>query len=91
VVVAQARLHFFDTMDFVAPLVPLGLGFGRSATSSAASCGASSPMPAGAWSSRMRPVGHSGRRLEQLMTTAQIQRSSPPGCSTLRAPSLAAV
>ncbi len=23
------RLHFFDTMDFVAPLVPLGLGFGR--------------------------------------------------------------
>ncbi|MBD7924362.1 prolipoprotein diacylglyceryl transferase [Xanthomonas bonasiae] len=25
----KARLHFFDTMDFVAPLVPLGLGFGR--------------------------------------------------------------
>lgn len=23
------RLHYFDTMDFVAPLVPLGLGFGR--------------------------------------------------------------
>jgi phosphatidylglycerol:prolipoprotein diacylglycerol transferase len=23
------RLHFFDTMDFVAPLVPPGLGFGR--------------------------------------------------------------
>ena len=23
------RLHFFDTMDFVAPLVPAGLGFGR--------------------------------------------------------------
>lgn len=23
------RLHLFDTMDFVAPLVPLGLGFGR--------------------------------------------------------------
>ncbi|CCG36671.1 prolipoprotein diacylglyceryl transferase [Xanthomonas citri pv. mangiferaeindicae] len=23
------RLHFFDVMDFVAPLVPLGLGFGR--------------------------------------------------------------
>ena len=23
------RLHFFDTMDFVAPIVPLGLGFGR--------------------------------------------------------------
>ena len=23
------RLHFFDTMDFVAPLVPIGLGFGR--------------------------------------------------------------
>jgi len=23
------RLHFFDTMDFVAPLVPLGLGLGR--------------------------------------------------------------
>lgn len=23
------RLHFFDTMDFVAPLVPVGLGFGR--------------------------------------------------------------
>ncbi len=23
------RLHFFDTIDFVAPLVPLGLGFGR--------------------------------------------------------------
>ena len=23
------KLHFFDTMDFVAPLVPLGLGFGR--------------------------------------------------------------
>src|SRR5690606_34409665 len=23
------RLHFMDTMDFVAPLVPLGLGFGR--------------------------------------------------------------
>jgi phosphatidylglycerol:prolipoprotein diacylglycerol transferase len=23
------RLHFFDTMDFVAPLVPSGLGFGR--------------------------------------------------------------
>ncbi|MEN1957466.1 prolipoprotein diacylglyceryl transferase [Luteimonas sp. MJ204] len=23
------RLHFFDSMDFVAPLVPLGLGFGR--------------------------------------------------------------
>lgn len=23
------RIHFFDTMDFVAPLVPLGLGFGR--------------------------------------------------------------
>ena len=25
----RQRLHFFDTMDFVAPLVPLGLGFGR--------------------------------------------------------------
>jgi phosphatidylglycerol:prolipoprotein diacylglycerol transferase len=25
----QQRLHFFDTMDFVAPLVPLGLGLGR--------------------------------------------------------------
>ncbi len=23
------RLHFFDTMDFVAPLVPIGLGLGR--------------------------------------------------------------
>ena len=23
------RLHFFDTMDFIAPLVPPGLGFGR--------------------------------------------------------------
>lgn len=23
------RMHYFDTMDFVAPLVPLGLGFGR--------------------------------------------------------------
>src|SRR5690606_28423541 len=23
------RLHFFDNMDFVAPLVPAGLGFGR--------------------------------------------------------------
>ena len=23
------RLHFFDTIDFVAPLVPAGLGFGR--------------------------------------------------------------
>ena len=23
------RLHFFDTVDFVAPLVPAGLGFGR--------------------------------------------------------------
>lgn len=23
------RLHFFDSMDFIAPLVPLGLGFGR--------------------------------------------------------------
>ena len=23
------RLHFFDTMDFLAPLVPAGLGFGR--------------------------------------------------------------
>lgn len=23
------RIHFFDTMDFVAPLVPIGLGFGR--------------------------------------------------------------
>jgi phosphatidylglycerol:prolipoprotein diacylglycerol transferase len=23
------KLHFFDTIDFVAPLVPLGLGFGR--------------------------------------------------------------
>lgn len=25
----RQRMHFFDTMDFVAPLVPLGLGFGR--------------------------------------------------------------
>lgn len=25
----QHRLHFFDTMDFVAPLVPAGLGLGR--------------------------------------------------------------
>ena len=25
----RQRLHFFDTMDFVAPLVPPGLGFGR--------------------------------------------------------------
>ena len=23
------RVHFFDVVDFVAPLVPLGLGFGR--------------------------------------------------------------
>ncbi|MBC7656707.1 MAG: prolipoprotein diacylglyceryl transferase, partial [Frankiaceae bacterium] len=23
------RIHFFDTMDFVAPLIPAGLGFGR--------------------------------------------------------------
>lgn len=42
------RLHFFDVMDFVAPLVPLGLGFGGWAILSAASCGASSPRPAGA-------------------------------------------
>ncbi len=26
---ASSGLHFFDTMDFVAPLVPPGLGFGR--------------------------------------------------------------
>ena len=25
----KQKTHFFDTMDFVAPLVPLGLGFGR--------------------------------------------------------------
>ena len=25
----RQRLHFFDTMDFVSPLVPAGLGFGR--------------------------------------------------------------
>ncbi len=25
----RQRVHFFDTMDFVAPLVPMGLGFGR--------------------------------------------------------------
>src|SRR3546814_1396123 len=25
----QHRLHFFDVIDFVAPLVPPGLGFGR--------------------------------------------------------------
>ena len=25
----RQRLHFFDTVDFVAPLVPAGLGFGR--------------------------------------------------------------
>lgn len=25
----KQRLHFFDTMDFLAPLVPAGLGFGR--------------------------------------------------------------
>ena len=25
----KQRLHFFDTVDFVAPLVPAGLGFGR--------------------------------------------------------------
>jgi phosphatidylglycerol:prolipoprotein diacylglycerol transferase len=25
----KQRMHYFDTMDFVAPLVPLGLGFGR--------------------------------------------------------------
>lgn len=25
----KQKLHFFDTVDFVAPLVPLGLGFGR--------------------------------------------------------------
>ena len=25
----RQRLHFFDTMDFIAPLVPQGLGFGR--------------------------------------------------------------
>ncbi|MDG2526326.1 prolipoprotein diacylglyceryl transferase [Stenotrophomonas sp. HITSZ_GD] len=27
--VRRQRLHFFDVMDFIAPLVPLGLGFGR--------------------------------------------------------------
>jgi len=25
----RQKLHYFDTMDFVAPLIPLGLGFGR--------------------------------------------------------------
>jgi prolipoprotein diacylglyceryl transferase len=25
----RQRLHFFDTVDFVAPLVPIGLGLGR--------------------------------------------------------------
>ena len=25
----KQKLHFFDTMDFIAPLVPAGLGFGR--------------------------------------------------------------
>ena len=25
----RQKLHYFDTMDFLAPLVPLGLGFGR--------------------------------------------------------------
>ena len=33
------KLHFFDTMDFMAPLVPLGLASAASATSSAPSCG----------------------------------------------------
>ena len=27
--VRRQKLHFFDVMDFIAPLVPLGLGFGR--------------------------------------------------------------
>ena len=27
--VRKHRLHFFDVVDFVAPLIPLGLGFGR--------------------------------------------------------------
>lgn len=27
--VRRQQLHFFDVMDFIAPLVPLGLGFGR--------------------------------------------------------------
>jgi phosphatidylglycerol---prolipoprotein diacylglyceryl transferase len=53
-VVAAQRLHFFDTMDFVAPLVPIGLGLGRSATSSAASCGVAPPTRRGRWCSRTR-------------------------------------
>lgn len=35
---------FFELMDFVAPMVPIGLGAGGSATSSTPSCGANPPM-----------------------------------------------
>ena len=50
------RLHFFDTMDFMAPLVPLGLGFGRIGNFIGAELWASTPTGPGAWCSR-RPAG----------------------------------
>ena len=45
----RQRLHFFDVMDFVAPLrADRAWASAASATTSAASCGASRPAPTGA-------------------------------------------
>ena len=51
------QVGFFRLMDFIAPLVPIGLGRGVSATSSMPSCGAGRPMCPGPWFSR--PILHS--------------------------------
>jgi phosphatidylglycerol:prolipoprotein diacylglycerol transferase len=82
VVVAQARLHFFDVVDFVAPLVPLGLGFGRLGNfvggelwGKFTDAGWGVIFPHAPLSDI--PAGQPA--MEQLMTTAQIQQQYAAG------------
>ena len=66
-------LHLMDTMEFVAPIVPPGLGFGRLGNYISGELWGKPPMPAGASSSRALPQPFAA--MDATALRAQFERA----------------
>lgn len=75
------RLHFFDTVDFIAPLVPAGLGFGRLGNYIGGELWGKLTNAGWGVIFPRAPLSDTapGQALEQLLTTAQIQQQYAAG------------